>query len=172
MVPVEVIVEPDTLGAYTGLVGVIVGAALGSLGTWLTNRGTDRKVRKAGVDQATTDLIVGANQVAVTVSGFIHANPPPDQYLDWQREIRREMDRVQAATAVLLREAPELRDVANRVQLAVISVAQQSGGDDTFAVLRERIAEMSAVAFPEPKKPRRQRTVNNAPSPTAGIDGA
>jgi hypothetical protein len=153
--PVQVFVEPDTVGPWLGLVGVAVGAVVGWLTSWTATSNADRKAHKAAADAATSELVIAANQLTTVVGAFITADPSPAQLIDWHRDMRRELERIQSAYVEIVRNAPHLIDTAGDVQLKAIYVARKAGQNGTFADLAQAIQRYNKAAF-FTRRPRRR----------------
>jgi hypothetical protein len=101
-----VIVEPDSVGAWLGLAGVALGAALTTGATWLQSLRGDRKAKRREIIAAADDLRAGATLYLLITVSFDRADNRKKSLLDWMPLVMDQTERIQRSAEVIQRLGP------------------------------------------------------------------
>ena len=142
----QVVVEPDTLGPWLGLVGVGVGVILGGVLEWWRGWLADRKTQRSEIDQAAQELRAAASTLMIAVSAFKNAPQSPETTFTWTQAMLTYTSRLQAAAWTVSRKSPHLADAALRLDQAAVTFLQSGGKDDTIKPVQEAQAAFTALA--------------------------
>lgn len=146
-----VIVEPDAAAAWAGLAGAVVGGLLTGGWAWLRLRHDERKERRREIDRAVDELLLGGNALIVSFSAFKAGAASGNALLEWTQLAMAQVERVQAATAVLRRLSPEHGPAAVAVQVAAVEHARVGGDVSTLRDLQEKLQAFSMLVIPKSK---------------------
>jgi hypothetical protein len=126
----QIIIEQSSLDAWTGLAGVIVGAAITIGGEWLRIRRAERKERYR-VNQAAADELYGAANALLTVRGAYRTERAQAEPMhQWISLMMTQAERVQKASESLVRYAPpELSRIGMEVANAAVRASVDVGKD-------------------------------------------
>jgi hypothetical protein len=124
-------VEPDTLGPWVGLVGVLVGGLLTAATTWLLDRRREKRERRTALLNACAELDAAAENTRV-YSRALRGQRPEDfgnlaDALSWAGAIATVMERINTLASTIAELGPEeVGSVAWRLAQAAFGVM---GGD-------------------------------------------
>jgi hypothetical protein len=133
-----VVVEPDSVGAWLGLIGVVAGVAITTGANWLQGSRRDRAERQRELDAATGQVIASATSVIILVQRDPTATaapaPPGDRsgvgtQAEWAEKITAAVERLQVADQVIQRYGQQnLAKASNRVVYAATDFARHRSG--------------------------------------------
>jgi hypothetical protein len=109
----QVIVEPDTIGPWIGVVGVVLGIAITTATDSLRSGRKDRKERLRANQAAADELLAAANTLIVVRGMFDMAVSPQgyggqgDSPVEWIMLWVRQSERIQKASEELVRYGPD-----------------------------------------------------------------
>lgn len=140
-----VIVEPDTLSAWTGLAGVFAGGLLTAGVAWLQSYSSGRRDRSSEENRAAEELLTGAESLRVTVSAFVVASKTnPDAIRDWVPAITVLLERVQRADATIARlSKPSLVVAADSLTAKAREFTHSFGGSPDAEAFKSEINAFS-----------------------------
>jgi hypothetical protein len=107
-----VVVEPDSVGAWLGLIGVVAGVVITTGANWLQGTRRDRAERQRELDAATGQVIASATSVIILVqrdpTATAASTPPGDRsgvgtQAEWAEKITAAVERLQVADQVIQR---------------------------------------------------------------------
>src|ERR1700722_5354883 len=143
----NVIVEPDTLGPWLGLGGVVAGALLGFGGAWGQQRVADRKGQSREANQAAADLLTGANGLRMTVGALAVSTGDGAELRHWVPLITELQKQVEQADLTLTRlSAKPLADAAHDLNEAARQYVQSRGAAADKTDLATKITVFSDAA--------------------------
>jgi hypothetical protein len=124
----QVIIEPDDIGPWVGLAGVIVGAAITVTVDWLRSRRTEAKERRRANQAAADELFAAANAL-ITVRGVYNTQQAQAEPMhQWISLLMTQAERVQKSSEKLVRYAPpDLANLAMQVASAALKTAVHMG---------------------------------------------
>jgi hypothetical protein len=107
-----VVVEPDSAGAWLGLIGVVAGVVITTGANWLQGARHSRAERQRELDTATGQVIASATSVIILVqrdaTATTAATPPGARQslgteAEWAEKITAAVERLQVADQVIQR---------------------------------------------------------------------
>jgi hypothetical protein len=124
----QVIVEPDEIGPWIGLAGVIVGAAITVVVDWLRSKRTEHKERRRANRAAADELFAAANGLITARGAYNTPQAQAEPAYQWISLLMEQCERVQKASQELVRYAsPELANLAVQVSSAALKTAVHPG---------------------------------------------
>jgi hypothetical protein len=129
-----VIVEPDSLAAWLGLIGVVAGIALTTATNWLQSRSGDHAERQRELQAAEGQLIASATSIVILSGWYQGARQPakssPSNTLgtesEWVEKIVSALERLQIADRVIQRRGQ--KDVAHASRHVVSQATGRARG--------------------------------------------
>jgi hypothetical protein len=135
---VTVIVEPDSLSAWLGLAGVVVGALLGFGTAWVQQRLSERKDRQHEISRSARELLSAADSLLITVNALAVVPHDADAIRNWVPAITTQLDRVVRADATIAGLAdPPLVSAADKLSEEAHKFANGLGTQDNTALQSE-----------------------------------
>ena len=142
----EIIIEPDSAGAWIGAISALSGVVLGGVLEWVRSSLVGRRARRAEIDAAAQELRAAVNALAVTVSGMKMANPAPTQVIDWFKLEQSAIGRTQDAAWVVSRRSPALADAALALDQKAVQFLQAGGTDTATMEVQAALVAFTALA--------------------------
>jgi hypothetical protein len=166
----QVIVQPDTIGPWIGVVGVVLGIAITTATDGLRSRRRDRKERLRANQAAADELLAAANTLIVVRGMFDMAVSSPgyggqgDSPSEWVMLWVRQSERIQKASEELQRYGPDnLAALGIKVAQAA-NVTPVRVKEDFPKELENLLAEFATVMRTTLGRPAQARQTNSASS--------